>query len=132
MSLSCITIFSLAILAATASGCAKTEQQADREDTLTDVEVTGLATPSPNIVTRTNSIEAQTLKRIVVQLEELGNLVKESEHYANPDARIKFDYQRLRYDLSQIVNGINSHVNRPVYMPRSIAPIAGNYRRGLH
>ena len=81
----------------------------------------------PEIVTRSNSGEKKTLARLVQLLQELNNLITEAETRANPDARIKFDYAQLRYDLQLITRGISAHVHRPDFTPRTVEPIAGNY-----
>ena len=79
-------------------------------------------------VKRVNSGEIQTLVRLLRQLHALDNLISEAETNANPDARIKFDYSRLRYDLLLIMNGISEHVDRPDYTPRTLEQIPGDYR----
>lgn len=79
-------------------------------------------------ITRTNSEEKKTLSRLANQLKELHHLIDEAEFKANPDSRIRFDYKRLRYDLMLITDGIKAHIDNPVYTPRSIEPIRGNYR----
>ena len=79
-------------------------------------------------VTRINSEEKKTLSRLANQLKDLHHLIDEAEFKANPDSRIRFDYKRLRYDLMLITDGIKAHIESPVYTPRSIDPIRGNYR----
>ena len=79
-------------------------------------------------IRRVNSSEKQSLVRLLRQLNELDNLISEAETNANPDARIQFDYNRLRYDLLLIMNGISAHVDRPDYTPRTLEQIPGDYR----
>lgn len=79
-------------------------------------------------VTRINSEEKKVLSRLANHLKDLHHLIDEAEFKANPDSRLRFDYKRLRYDLMLITHGIKAHVESPVYTPRSIEPIRGDYR----
>ena len=83
----------------------------------------------PILVTRTNSSEIQVLIRLVTMIEELEALVREAESSADPDARLRFDYYQLRTDFLSISQGIQAHIRTPVYTPRTLDPIAGNYGR---
>ena len=83
----------------------------------------------PKVVMRTNASEIQILARLARSMEELEALVREAEISADPDARIRFDYYQLRADLLSITQGIQAHIHTPVYTPRSLDPIAGNYGR---
>ena len=83
----------------------------------------------PKVVMRTNASEIQILARLARSMEELEALVRDAEISADPDARIRFDYYQLRADLLSITQGIQAHIHTPVYTPRSLDPIAGNYGR---
>ena len=103
------------------------------------VEIISTATPEqiisrdvyqhPKVVMRTNASEIQILARLARSMEELEALVRDAEISADPDARIRFDYYQLRADLLSITQGIQAHIHTPVYTPRSLDPIAGNYGR---
>ncbi len=80
-------------------------------------------------IERTNSREKITLIRVARQIEELSHLIAEAQSAANPDARIHFDYRRFRYDLRLIASGIDAHINRPDYTPRSIEAIPSSFRQ---
>ncbi len=83
----------------------------------------------PIVVTRSSSSELQILSRLAKAIEELEALIREAESSADPDARIRFDYYQLRSDMLSITQGIQAHVRTPVYMPRTLDPIVGNYGR---
>ena len=85
--------------------------------------------PMPLVVSRTSSSEFQVLARLAKTIEELEALVREAEASANPDARIRFDYHQLRVDILSIFRGIQAHIEMPVYTPRTLNPIVGNYGR---
>lgn len=83
----------------------------------------------PIVVMRSSSSELQLLARLAGAIEELEALIREAEASADPDARIRFDYYQLRTDILSISQGIQAHIRTPVYMPRTLKPIAGNYGR---
>lgn len=78
---------------------------------------------------RSSSSELQLLARLAGAIEELEALIREAEASADPDARIRFDYYQLRTDILSISQGIQAHIRTPVYTPRTLKPIAGNYGR---
>lgn len=78
---------------------------------------------------RSSSSELQLLARLAGAIEELEALIREAETSADPDARIRFDYYQLRTDILSILQGIQAHIRTPVYTPRTLKPIAGNYGR---
>ncbi len=84
---------------------------------------------SPMVVSQSGSSEQQILTRLVDAIEELEALIREAEFHVIPDARLRFDYYQLRTDLLSIVQGIQAHIKTPVYAPRNLAPIIGNYGR---
>ncbi len=81
------------------------------------------------VVTRANTHEHQVLARLGRTIEELEALIREAESSADPDARIRFDYYQLRADILAIMSGIRAHLHTPVYTPRSVDSIVGNYGR---
>ena len=83
----------------------------------------------PKVAMRTNASEIQILARLARSMEELEALIREAQISADPDARIRFDYYQLRADILSITQGIQAHIHTPVYTPRSLDPIAGNYGR---
>lgn len=83
----------------------------------------------PTVVMRTNASEVQILTRLARSMEELEALIREAELNADPDARIRFDYYQLRADIQSITQGIQAHIQIPIYTPRTLDPIVGNYGR---
>jgi len=88
-----------------------------------------LSDHQPIVVIRTRATEMQVLGRLAGALEELEALIREAEISADPDARLRFDYFQLRADLLAITQGIQSHIQTPIYAPRALDPIVGNYGR---
>lgn len=110
------------------SACTSVPSDSESSKNIVDAKLVQYADSSDGSIRRVNSSEKQTLVRLLRQLHELDNLISEADKNANPDARIKFDYNRLRYDLLVITNGISAHVDRPDYTPRTLEQIPGDYR----
>jgi RAQPRD family integrative conjugative element protein len=72
--------------------------------------------------------ERAVLARIIHELQVIEPLIKESASQANPDARIRFQYDWLRQDLSRIRLGIQEHIDTPRTESRSFPPLRGDYR----
>ena len=73
--------------------------------------------------------EREALARIIHELRAVGPLIDQSASQANPDARIRFQYDWLRQDLDRIRLGIQAHIDTPRAEPRTFPPLHGDYRR---
>ena len=73
--------------------------------------------------------ERAALARIVHELQAIEPLITEATSQANPDARIRFQYDWLRQDLHRIRIGIHEHIDTPRSEPRTFPPLRGDYRR---
>ena len=73
--------------------------------------------------------ERAALARISHELQAIEPLINEAALQANPDARIHFQYDWLRRDLSKIQQGIQAHIDAPRSEPRTFPPLRGDYRR---
>ena len=73
--------------------------------------------------------ERAALSRIIHELQSLEPLIAEAASQANPDARIRFQYDWLRQDLTRIRLGIQEHIDAPRSEPRTFPPLRGDYRR---
>ena len=73
--------------------------------------------------------ERAALSRIIHEIQSLEPLIVEAASQANPDARIRFQYDWLRQDLYRIRLGIQEHFDAPRSEPRSFPPLRGDYRR---
>jgi len=73
--------------------------------------------------------ERESLARITHELEAIEPLITEAASQANPDARIRFQYDWLRQDLIKIQQGIQLHIDAPRSEPRTFPPLRGDYRR---
>jgi RAQPRD family integrative conjugative element protein len=73
--------------------------------------------------------ERAALARIIHELQSLEPLIVEAAAQANPDARIRFQYDWLRQDLTRIRLGIQEHIDAPRSEPRTFPPLRGDYRR---
>jgi RAQPRD family integrative conjugative element protein len=72
--------------------------------------------------------ERAVLARIIHELQVMEPLIKEAASQANPDARIRFQYDWLRQDLDRIRLGIQAHIDTPRKEPRTFPPLRGDYR----
>jgi len=73
--------------------------------------------------------EQAALARIHHELQAIDPLITEAASQANPDARIRFQFDWLRKDLIKIQNGIQAHIDAPRSEPRTFPPLRGDYRR---
>ncbi|MCB1868970.1 MAG: RAQPRD family integrative conjugative element protein [Gammaproteobacteria bacterium] len=73
--------------------------------------------------------EREMLARIAYEIESIKPLIRQAAAQANPDARIRFQYDWLRQDLDQIQQGIQEHIDTPRAEPRTFPPLRGDYRR---
>ncbi|MCB1861099.1 MAG: RAQPRD family integrative conjugative element protein [Gammaproteobacteria bacterium] len=73
--------------------------------------------------------EREVLARISHEIEAIEPLIKQAASQANPDTRIRFQYDWLRQDLDQIKRGIQEHIDAPRAEPRTFPPLRGEYRR---
>jgi RAQPRD family integrative conjugative element protein len=73
--------------------------------------------------------ERAALARITHELEAIDSLINQATSQANPDARIRFQYDWLRQDLERIRLGIQEHIDVPRSEPRTFPPLRGDYRR---
>ncbi len=73
--------------------------------------------------------EREVLARIIHELQAIQPLITEASSQANPDARIRFQYDWLQQDLDRIRLGIQEHIDTPRSEPRTFPPLRGDYRR---
>ncbi len=73
--------------------------------------------------------EREVLARIAHEIEAVQPLIRQAASQANPDARVRFQYDWLRQDLDQIQHGIREHIDAPLAEPRTFSPLRGDYRR---
>jgi len=73
--------------------------------------------------------ERAALARIIHELQAIQPLITVASSQANPDARIRFQYEWLRQDLHRIRIGIQEHIDTPRSEPRTFPPLRGDYRR---
>ncbi len=73
--------------------------------------------------------ERAALVRIIHELQAIQPLITEAESQANPDARVRFQYDWLRQDLDRIRLGIQEHIDTPRSEPRTFPPLRGDYRQ---
>jgi RAQPRD family integrative conjugative element protein len=74
-------------------------------------------------------VERDALTRLVHELESLEPLIVEASRAADPDARIRFQYDWLRDDLETVRRGIEAHIDAQAAEPHPVAPLRGDYRR---
>ncbi|WP_018871510.1 MULTISPECIES: RAQPRD family integrative conjugative element protein [unclassified Thioalkalivibrio] len=73
--------------------------------------------------------ERESLSRLAHEIQALHALVDRAEAHADPDARIRFQYDWLRHDLERVQAGIEEHLRAPRAQPRRVEPLSGDYRR---
>ena len=73
--------------------------------------------------------ERGALAKLIHEVDALTPLIQASEVQADPDLRIRFQYDWLRQDLTRVRHGISDHLNAPQSEPRRFPPLRGDYRR---
>jgi len=73
--------------------------------------------------------EREALARIIHELQAIEPLITEAASQANPDARIRFQYDWLEQDFDRIRLGVQEHIDTPRSEPRTFPPLRGDYRR---
>ena len=73
--------------------------------------------------------EREALARISHELQAIRPLIDQAASQANPDARIRFQYDWLQQDLDLIRFGIKDHIDAPRSEPRTFPALRGDYRR---
>ena len=73
--------------------------------------------------------ERSTLAKLIHEVDALSPLIQAAEAQADPDARIRFQYDWLRQDLARVRQGISEHLNAPQSEPRRFPPLRGDYQR---
>ena len=73
--------------------------------------------------------ERAALARVIHELQAMDPLITQAASQANPDARVRFQYDWLRQDLDRIRLGIQEHIDAPRSEPRTFPPLRGDYRR---
>jgi len=71
--------------------------------------------------------ERAALARINHELQAIEPLITDAASQANPDARIRFQYDWLLHDLSTIQQGIQSHIDAPRSEPRTFPPATQHF-----
>ena len=73
--------------------------------------------------------ERGALAKLIHEIDALTPLVESAEVQADPDARIRFQYDWLRQDVARVRQGIADHLNAPQSEPRRFPPLRGDYRQ---
>ena len=73
--------------------------------------------------------EKEALTRLAAEVRVLEQLISAAERGADPGARVAFNYEQFRRDLSMIGAGIDDYLHGHRQQPRQIKPIDPNYVR---
>lgn len=71
--------------------------------------------------------ERENLARIEHELTLLKDMVAQASKDAEPNERVRFDYDYLLKDLELVRRGIEDHLDAP-RQPRPISALSGQYR----
>jgi len=83
----------------------------------------------PAVAGADRDTEREYLARLAHELHALTPLLETAERHADPDARIRFQYDWMRQDLERVGQGIREHLQAPRAEPRRVEPLRGDYRR---
>ena len=73
--------------------------------------------------------ERSALAKLIYEIDTLTPLIQSAEAQADPDLRIRFQYDWLRQDLTRVRQGISEYLNAPQSEPHRFPPLRGDYRR---
>jgi len=68
-----------------------------------------------------------TLSRINTLLAQINPLINVAEKQQDRRSRVKFQFARLRADVSKIQQGIARQIHHVSIEPRIVAPLSGDY-----
>ena len=68
-----------------------------------------------------------TLARINTTLNQINPLINLAKQQENTNARVKFQFDALRNDISRIQSGILKAINRVSIQQRTVTPLFGDY-----
>jgi len=74
-------------------------------------------------------LEREYLALLANEIDALEAILHKAELNQDKDARVKFQYDWLRSDLTQMKQGVLAHINAPRNQPRKVAPLKGEYRQ---
>lgn len=80
-----------------------------------------------SIVHADSETENIELLRIINILNSVSPLIDEAQRQQDKSARVQFEYEALRGDLTKIKTGIQEKLNTPSIEPRKATPIQGDY-----
>ncbi len=76
---------------------------------------------------QTEDAEREALARVISELSLINHIIDEAERKKEIYPHHQFKYDTLRSDLNEMVDGIQTHLNRPNRMPKRIAPLTTEY-----
>lgn len=71
--------------------------------------------------------ESEALSRVVNELTLVKNVVDEAKRKKSNNPQYTFKYSVLEKDIQSIIDGINTHLNRPNRVPRTVEPLKAEY-----
>jgi RAQPRD family integrative conjugative element protein len=71
--------------------------------------------------------EREALARIINELSLIDQMIIDAERDKPNTPEHEFKYDSLKSDLGAVVQGIKSHLSRPVRMPKAVAPLLKEY-----
>ena len=77
--------------------------------------------------TQASISERETLALALAELRAIERLLADAERRATPDARLIFDYDALRAELSLVRGGIAQYLGGERTQPRRFEPIGADY-----
>jgi len=83
---------------------------------------------TPIVSSADTDAERTALAKIIHELDAIKPLIEEARVQANPDRRIRFQYDWLELDIQRIQSGIREHLLAPQTYPRHFPPLKGDYR----
>ncbi len=69
----------------------------------------------------------ETLTRIERLLNQINPLINSAESQQDNDTRVKFQFEVLREDISNVQFGIDQALHRVTIQPRVMDPLSGDY-----
>lgn len=83
--------------------------------------------PEEQATTQASIGERETLALALAELRAIERLLADAERRATPNARLVFDYEALRAELSLVRGGIAQYLGGERTQPRRFEPLSADY-----
>jgi RAQPRD family integrative conjugative element protein len=74
-----------------------------------------------------NDAMDRDLKQMTLILQQFDPLIQKAIKDQDPEARVKFRFERLHQDVEKILSGIQTALSHQPIQPKTVRPLEGDY-----